>query len=317
MTTPVHQDFGESSSNSVVKAPGSHKGLTALKSFKAIFSRAIMPAGKRRSPSVCRPAPSLLPSEEDAIAALYNAQHAEADTSSNGSRKQGILTDSDVGYLLIVHHFAESANFGAGEVRPQAGEPDSLLQQDQRQARLAARRQATAQTGGGHVTSKIKTSSNVQAVAQAPDADAFSAAPRPAAPVVSHAVYTTPTDLPTAAPAHAMSTHSAPSAATSVVAPPSADGGSTKLNPKSRRTEGVEDGTSHTREAQTPSPLAQPATPTVARSGKARVSAASTRPSEEAPPAAAAPMPSGWVEVSSSLCPQWGYQTAALTAPFK
>jgi hypothetical protein len=185
------------------------------------------------------------------------------------------------------------AGIGAGNGKPQAGEADSLLQQDQRQARLAARRQATAQAGGGHVTSKIKTSSSVQAVAQAPNADAFSAAPRPAAAVVSHAVYTTPADLPAATPAPVKPDPGAPGIPPTAVPASPAVSRSAQEHAPSRSAKSMPSAASDTRGAQTPSPSTQPPVVSSPRSTNARAAAAHT---EQSPPAAA-PMPSGWVEV--------------------
>lgn len=49
--------------------------LASLKSVRALFTRATVPSGRRRSPSICKPTGLTPPSDEDALAAHYNATH--------------------------------------------------------------------------------------------------------------------------------------------------------------------------------------------------------------------------------------------------
>ena len=177
-----------------------------------------MPFGIRRSPSICRITPPVLPSEEDTIAAMYNAKaDAETNRSSHGQR-----SDSSYYYYHIVTNILTL--FLAGDLSADSRKDSShespaptLLQQDQRQHRLAARRQATAQAGTVHATSKIKTSAGVSAIAQPLSGEVFGAAPQPAVAKQTHAVFkdkpnpeqrpsplTTPPDLPS--PTHLGST---------------------------------------------------------------------------------------------------------------
>lgn len=68
---------------------------------------------------------------------------------------------------------------------PSQHDAEQLLQQDQRQHRLAARRHAAAHSAT-HVTSKIRP--NTAAVAQAPAVEVFGAAPPPAEALHTHSV---------------------------------------------------------------------------------------------------------------------------------
>lgn len=159
------------------------------------------------------------------------------------------------------------------------GPLDDLLQQDQRQHRVAARRGL----GHGHATSKIKATGPILAQSHTPDA--FGAAPQPAAAVQTHAVFTSsastslPNEVPHAhsashkseAPGSHPSSHKEPPAAEPVISPRTPGESRHKKSPTSQQPQ-----------AQSPSPTK--------REDEQPQSAGSISP--------ASPMPSGWIEVS-------------------
>ena len=186
----------------------------------------------------------------------------------------------------------------------------TLLQQDQRQHRLAARRQATAQSGTVHATSKIKTSAGVSTIAQPLTGEVFGAAPQPAVAKQTHAVFkdkpnpeqrpsplTTPPDLPS--PAHLGSTKgkSLPADGKQSTAHSNPSDSAAKSNPPHR----AETKPESTEKQPTPqssltksSTSPQPQQPTPAPASAPRSQASSPSPS---------PMPSGWIEVHTVVAP--------------
>lgn len=159
------------------------------------------------------------------------------------------------------------------------GTQDDLLQQDQRQHRVAARRGH----GHGHATSKIKATGPI--LAQSHTLDAFGAAPQPAAAVHTHAVFTsnTPTSLPHDIPhAHSAKSDAPVSSATSHKDPQAEPTFSPRTPGESR----------HKKTAAPPQQETQGHSPSPAKREEEQPVSRDISPVNT--------MPSGWIEVRTS-----------------
>lgn len=147
--------------------------------------------------------PSEASSEQAFTAAMPSTGQLSSNSGSHKRRGSGQTTDallSAAGSTSSLSSLDATPHSHHGTEGGGVGTQDDLLQQDQRQHRVAARRGL----GHGHATSKIKASGPILSQSHTPDM--FGAAPLPAAAVHSHAVYSsTPTALPSEVP-HAQST---------------------------------------------------------------------------------------------------------------
>jgi hypothetical protein len=259
--------------------------LASLKSIRALFTRARVPAGLRRSPSVCRPAGMDLPREEDALAAHYNRRR-EADERGPEQRQAGNGTAQHFAAFVSTSRSPSSAMCAEKTSHSPHDTGDSILQQDQRQHRLAARRQATAHSG--HSASHIRAA----AVSQTPVADAFGAAPAPAPAVQSHAVF-----APTASSG---SGTPSPSPQPQPVGPVVASKPTNNHGAEPRQASSGPQEVSGGSAAQVPAKQKRPTAAGDTRAEAAAPSTVTTGPSSEPAPSppssSASPVPSGWVE---------------------
>uniref|UniRef100_A0A7S3GPU5 WW domain-containing protein n=1 Tax=Spumella elongata TaxID=89044 RepID=A0A7S3GPU5_9STRA len=327
--------------------------LAALKSFKAIISRAVMPRGKRRAPSVLKPTLPAQPlpvhepvletvqeteplTEEEKLVQQYNAateaaaaHRSEKETSAPSGRlpprrrsnqtpeppaetttSHSFKSDSrgaqTADALLAAlgsepamssshsnHSYSQPGTSSEASSAKSATTPghtphtphtphtqDDILQQDSRQHRLAARRQAAQGHGHGNTTSKIKASGPILAPSHTPDV--FGAAPLPAEALQTHAVFTSaPTHLPSDLPVRnnasqktskddisSQASHSMPAAHSKAVPEPTESSPRTPGQSKNKQAEQVPVQRTSYVEELIPSPVASP-------------------------------MPSGWIEVET------------------
>lgn len=247
----------------------------------------------------------------------FSISHEQNTTSAGAGRPAAPSPHNSAHDLAAVQ--AASASYINPTQVVVAGESD-LLQQDQRQHRIAARRHLAGQAPSH--TSKIKTS-QTPLMAQANIPEGFGAAPQPAAAVQSHAVFTNSTNASNAAHPSGVNPITGQSTVLPGAIPSTSSEGSSKSSKPTPRPATVnapdvpsEPGTPQFKSASRKSPLptgaAAPASSTAA--APANASTSSTRaqtpsnpPTEnrEAQPtivsgqAATAPgeMPSGWIEV--------------------